>query len=256
MTFQHITVEEVIEGVAVVTLNRPEKRNALNLTLMEELTAAFEEYQKNSTYRVIIVTGAGEAFCAGLDLYEAADHTLIEKTAQHVTHMLTAIYTSSMVTIAAVQGDAAAGGAGLVMACDCALMARGARIGFPEIRRGLIAAQVSTLLCRQICMRDVRELLLLGELVDSSRALGMGLVNRVVEESELMYQALAMADMVLKGAPEAIKETKNLLTSLDPVPFFDSLEVALSFHHSSRHSEEAKEGIAAFLEKRSPKWEA
>lgn len=254
MTYQYIEVKTIGQSMVVVTLNRPEKCNALSLALMEELSAAFEGFQKHPSIRVAILHGAGKVFCAGLDLRETSEVALIEKMAQHVARLLKAVYTSPLVTIAAVQGDAVAGGAGLVAACDYALIASGARIGFPEIRRGLVAAQVSTLLCRQMRMRDVRELLLLGELVSGARAVGMGLVNRLVAGEDLMAEAVKVAETVLQGAPEATRETKRLLDSLDPANFFDDLEMALSFHQSARQSEEAKEGVNAFLEKRPPIW--
>lgn len=254
MPYQYVEVKNAGKAIALVTLKRPEKCNALSLQLMEELATAFEGLQKDSAYRVAILQAEGKVFCAGMDLRETAEAALIEKMAQHVARLLKAIYTSPLVTIAAVQGDAIAGGAGLVAACDYALIVKGARMGFPETRRGLVAAQVSTLLCRQMRMRDVRELLLLGELVSSDRAVSMGLVNREVAAKNLLEEALKVAAVVLQGAPEATKDTKRLLDSLDPASFFDDLEIALSFHQSARHSEEAKEGINAFLEKRSPKW--
>lgn len=255
MTNQYLEIKNIGDSILLLTLNRPEKRNALNLQLMEELSGVFESFQRSSPYRIAILHAHGSAFCAGLDLRESAEHHLIEKTTQHVARLLKAIYTSHLVTIAAVQGDAIAGGAGLVAACDYALVANEARMGFPETRRGLIAAQVSTLLCRQMRMRDVRELLLLGELVDSGRAVAMGLANRAVEKNKLLDEAVRVAEIILQGAPEAVKDTKRLLDSLDPASFFNDLEIALSFHQSARHSEEAKEGIAAFLEKRTPQWD-
>lgn len=254
MSYEHVIVKGLDHEIITIALNRPEKRNALNLQLMEELSSIFEELQHQTTRRVAILTGQGEAFCAGLDLREAADTTLVEKMAQHVARLLTAIYTSKLVTIAAVQGDAIAGGAGLVAACDYALMANGARIGFPETRRGLVAAQVATLLCRQIRMRDVRELLLVGELIDSQQAHAIGLVNRSVDKEILLEEARRIADHILLGGPEAIRDTKHLLDKLDPTNFFKDLETALSFHQSARQSAEAKEGVAAFLEKRPPNW--
>jgi methylglutaconyl-CoA hydratase len=189
-----------------------------------------------------------------MDLFENADNALISVTAQHVTRLYNAIHLCPIVTIAAVQGDAIAGGGGLVAACDYALIAKGARMGFPEIKRGLIAAQVSALLCRQICLRDIRELLLFGELVDSSRAVEMRLANREVEGRFLMEEAIKTTKKVLIGAPGAIKSTKQLLNKLDPTDFFEVIDTVLSFYQSARHSEEAKEGISAFLEKREPKW--
>lgn len=252
---KYIKADILSPGVVLVKLNRPEKRNALNISLMENISNAFNELSKDPTLRVIVLAASGPIFCAGLDLHEAADIALAEKIALHVSRMLTSVYSCPLVTIAAVQGDAAAGGAGLVAACDLAVMVDTARIGFPEIHRGLIAAQVATLLCRQMRMRDVRELLLLGELITANKALGMGLINRIVnDEQQLMEEAQTIAQSVILGAPQAVKDTKHLLEKLDPANFYDDLQTALSFYRSARHSKEAQEGIMAFLEKRKPNW--
>lgn len=254
MNKSQLTVSVIQPEVALITLNRIEKRNALSVALMEELIQELQKLEKDPKVRIVILSGAGPTFCAGFDLQEALDPVLIETTAQHVARLLTAIYTTPLVMIAAVQGNAIAGGAGIVAACDYALMVQDARIGFPETRRGLIAAQVSTLLCRQMRMRDVRELLLLGEPVDAHRAYLMGLINQVVPPEELMARALEVANAALKGAPEAVRQTKQLLNNLYPTPFSDDLHKALTVHHSKRRCDEAKEGIAAFLEKRPPQW--
>lgn len=253
-TKKYLSIKKIGDATIVITLNRPDKRNALNLELMENLYEMIETLQTHPEYRVLILTGEGNTFCAGLDLQEATDPTLVEKMAQHVARLLTTIYTSKLVTIAAVQGNAIAGGAGLVAACDCAVLSNEAKIGFPETRRGLVAAQVATLLRRQIGMRHIRELLLLGELIDSQRALSMGLVNRIAFPEVVLSEALMLSELVLLGAPEATRETKHLLASLDPADFYKDLEVALSFHHAARSSIEAKEGISAFLDKRQPVW--
>lgn len=255
MLHQFISTNFLDEAIVCVTLKRPEKRNALNLALMEELCLTFEELAQNASLRVIILNAEGLSFCTGLDLKEAVDLLLAEKMAVQMAGLLTAVYSSPLVTIAALQGDAIAGGAGLVAACDFAIAAREVLIGFPETRRGLVAAQVSALLCRQMRMREVRELLLLGELVNTEIALSMGLVNRVVENEQLLIEAMRMAKLIIKGGPQATRDTKRLIDKLIPSRFADDLKIALSFHHSARHSEEAKEGIAAFLEKRLPKWE-
>jgi methylglutaconyl-CoA hydratase len=250
-----LIVKDIDSAVTTISLNRPEKRNALNLALMEELCTVCEQLDQNPSKRVLILHGEGTTFCAGLDLQEAVDLSLVEKSAQTVSRLLTTFYTSPLVTIAAVHGAAIAGGAGLMLACDFAIAAKGTRIGFPEIRRGIVAAQVATVLCRQVRMREVRELLLLGELVDTERALAMGLINRVVDPQALLSEAEKIAEIILKGAPGSVKETKRLLESLDPSSLAKDLKIALSFHHAARYSQEFQEGTAAFLDKRPPKWE-
>jgi methylglutaconyl-CoA hydratase len=254
MKYQYLNIQMFDEGMVLVTLNRPKKRNALNIALLEELDSAFQEIQKYQMHRIVILTAVGEIFSSGLDLLEAANPTLIEKTSSAVAAVLTTIYTSPLVTIAAVQGDAIAGGAGLVAACDLAVMGADVKIGFPESRRGIVAAQVATLLCRQMSMRHVRELVLTGELISSKRAYEIGLINRIAPKGEILNESKLIAKQILKGAPQATKMTKYLLHCLDGTSFDKDLKTAIAIHHCARHSEEAKEGIEAFLEKRPPQW--
>lgn len=253
-TYQYIEVENINHSITSITLNRPEKRNALNLTLMDELIEAFVALHRQSKQRIVILAAKGAAFCSGLDLYEAADPLLVEDMAVRIGRLLSTVYTSPLVTLACLQGDALAGGAGLALACDFTLAAKEAKIGFPEVRRGLVAAQVATILCRKVSMHDASELLLLGELVDAHRANTIGIIHRIVEGEDLLSAAIDIAELVLQGGPEAIKKTKELLIKMPSSSFFEDLKIALDFHCSSRHGKEAKEGISAFLEKRSPKW--
>ena len=250
-----VTTQQPEDGITVVTLNRPAKRNALNAALMEACSTAFEALAQDRTQRVIILRGEGAGFCAGLDLEEAFTGTPPETTARLVARLLRAVYQVPQVTIAAVHGAAIAGGAGLMSACDMVLATREARIGYPEVKRGLVAALVMALLRRQVRERDARELLLLGDLISAERAREMGLVSRVVAEGELAQETLALARKVLRGAPAAIAHTKQVLDELCPARFNQELDQALLHHLSGRASSEAGEGIAAFLEKRDPNWQ-
>lgn len=254
MTYEFITTQSLGNSILMITLNRPDKRNALNIALMEELSFTFEELYKDPSQRIIILNAQGPTFCAGMDLNENSDPSLAEKLSMFIARLFRAIYLSPLVTIAVVQGDALAGGAGLVAACDFALASKEARFGFPETRRGLVAAQVATLLHRQIAMRHVRELLLSGEMIDSQKAASIGLINRVVEKEQLLIEASKLANEILKGGPVATRETKHLLHSLDSSSFYEDLKVALSFHETIRNSDEAQEGLSAFVEKRQPNW--
>ena len=175
--------------------------------------------------------------------------------ARLVARVLRAVYQVPQVTIAAVQGAAIAGGAGLMSACDVVVAAQDARIGYPEVRRGLVAALVMTLLHRQVRERDARELLLLGELISSERARQMGLVNRIVSTEHLMEEAMSLARTALQGGPQSIAQTKKVLDELWPSSFNQELDETLLHHLSARNSSEAREGVAAFLEKRTPKWQ-
>ena len=250
-----ITTEQREEGITILTLNRPAKRNALNADLMETCSEAFESIAQDQTQRVIILRGEGPAFCAGLDLEEAFLPENAERTARLVARVLRAVYQVPQVTIAAVQGAAIAGGAGLMSACDVVVAAQDARIGYPEVRRGLVAALVMSLLHRQVRDRDARELLLLGELISSERAREIGLVNRVVPPEHLMKEAMSLARTALQGGPQSIAQTKKVLDELWPSSFNHELDETLLHHLSARNSSEAQEGVAAFLEKRNPKWQ-
>jgi methylglutaconyl-CoA hydratase len=241
-------------SVRLLTLNRPERRNALNIVLLKELAAAVEAAERDPAVRAIVLRGAGPVFCAGLDLQEAADAAVAETSAEQVARALAAIHRSPKVTIAAVHGAALAGGAGLMTCCDFVVAAEGTLIGYPEVRRGLVAALVLSFLTRRIREADARELLLLAEPIDAARALAIGLVNRVVAPNEIVNEALAIAGHVALGAPQALAQTKQLLDALRPRPVYEDLDRARQAHAAARASDEAQEGIAAFLAKRPPKW--
>ena len=237
------------------TLNRPDERNALNAELLAQLAAALATAECDPTQRIFVLRGAGRLFCSGLDLAEAAQPGRAEISATLTAAVLRALATSRLVTIAAVQGAAIAGGAGLMSACDFAIATRDAKFGYPEIRRGIVPELIMTFLRRQLHERDARELLLLGKLIDASRALAMGLLNRVVaDEAALDTEVRTLASSILQGAPDASAETKKLLIELWPAPLAADLERALANHRVSSDTPEVREGVAAFREKRAPNW--
>jgi len=242
-----VLTEKYSPQITIITLNRPERRNALSIQLLTELIAAIKLASDQPNERIIVLRGAGAAFCTGLDLKEAQDQTKAHATADLVAHVLGALSAANPVTIAA-------GGAGIMSACDFVVAAEGTRIGYPETRRGLVAGLVLTFLRRQLRERDIRELLLGGELIDAKRALAMGLVNRVVSRDEVMPEALKFADSVLQGAPNAILQTKRMMEELRSTSIKQDLELALKHHMQARGSAEAREGIGAFNEKRKPNW--
>ena len=250
-----VLVEKVRRGITVLSLNRPEKRNALSSDLIDALCRAVAEVETDLRQRVVILRGEGPAFCSGLDLHEAAEPESAERMAQGVERLLRAIQGSTLVSIACVHGTAAAGGAGLVSACDLAVAADDARIGYPEVHRGLVPALVMTFLIRQVGERRARELVLLGEMIDASQALAIGFVNRVVPRAECLEHAIAMAEEILQGAPGAVVRTKRALQELAGISLEENLVRAREYHLAARSSAEAREGLAAFLEKRPPQWE-
>jgi methylglutaconyl-CoA hydratase len=250
-----VLIEKQTPQITVLTLNRPERRNALSLELLTELSAAIKFASEQPQERILILQGAGQAFCTGLDLKEAADDRKARATAEMVAKTLTALSQTRLVTIAAVHGAAVAGGAGIMSACDFVVAAEKTKIGYPEVRRGLVAGLVMTFLRRQLRERDIRELLLGSELIDAKRALEMGLVNRVVPRDDVMKEGQRFAESVLQGAPGAITQTKRLIEELWSTSVKEDVDLALKHHMQARESDEAREGIAAFNEKRKPNWE-
>ena len=249
-----VLIETQTPQITVVTLNRPERRNALTIELLTELQAAINVASEQPHQRVLILRGAGAAFCTGLDLKEAADHTKAHSTAEMVANTLIAISQTRLITIAAVHGAAVAGGAGIMSACDFVVAAQRTKVGYPEVRRGLVAGLVMTFLRRQIGERNMRELLLGSELIDAERAKEIGLVNHVVARDDVMNEAQKFAESVLQGAPGALAQTKRLIDELWWRSVKEDVDVALKYHLQARDSDEASEGIAAFNEKRKAKW--
>src|SRR5947199_10208410 len=249
-----VLIEKQTPQVTVLTLNRPERRNALTIELLSELNAAIKIACDQPDERVIILRGAGAAFCTGLDLKEAADQTKAHATAEMVANTLITISQTRLTTIAAVHGAAVAGGAGIMSACDFVVAAQRTKIGYPEVRRGLVAGLVMTFLRRQVGERNMRELLLGSELIDAQRAKEIGLVNRVIAQDDWMSEAQKFADAVLQGAPGAVTQTKRLIEELWWRSVNEDVDLALKYHVQARDSSEAREGIAAFNEKRPPNW--
>jgi methylglutaconyl-CoA hydratase len=249
-----ILVETQSPQITVITLNRPERRNALTLELLTDLCAAINAASQQPEQRILILRGAGAAFCTGLDLKEAADQNKAHATAEMVANTLISISQTRLVTIAAVHGAAVAGGAGIMSACDLVVAAEKTKIGYPEVRRGLVAGLVMTFLRRQVGERNMRELLYTAELIDAARAKEIGLVNRVVAPEEVMNEAQKFAVSVLQGAPGALAQTKRLVEDLWWHSVKEDVDIALKYHMEARKSDEAREGIAAFNEKRKPNW--
>ncbi len=242
-------------AVTTVTLNRPDQRNALNVGLLGELNAALAAAEADPTQRLLVLRGAGPVFCSGLDLTAATEPGAASAAAVLVGKALHALATSRLISIAAVQGAAIAGGAGLMSACDFAVATRAAKFGYPEIRRGIVPALIMTFLRRQLRERDARELLLLGRLCDAAHAQAIGLINRVVaDEAALDLEVRTIVSSLLQGAPEALAETKKLLLALWPSPLARDLAAAHDHHRAASDSAEAQEGVAAFLGKRAPDW--
>jgi methylglutaconyl-CoA hydratase len=249
-----VHTEPLLPGASVLSFQRAERRNALSIDLLDQLCAAIEHLAGQGDQRVVVLRGAGPVFSAGLDLREAMDDTLVDRSAAAVRRALQLVRTTPLITIAAVQGGAYAGGAGLMAACDIAIAADSAQIGFPEARRGLLPALISEPLRNRVREGDLRYLLLTGELITASHALQIGLVQRVVVEEKLMDEARRIAELILAGGPDTIRRTKQLLNNLYATPTGAAHDEMSELHLSARRSDEAREGLAAFTEKRPPWW--
>jgi methylglutaconyl-CoA hydratase len=252
-------ISEKRGAVVVLTLNRPERRNALSRALLVQLRDAVDDVGVDVDARAVVLTGAGAAFSTGMDLKEAAEmhaapdgeHAMVA-VSKEFADLLQRIHTLSEPVIAAVNGDALAGGAGLMTACDLAVAAEGARIGYPEVRRGLVAAIVMHDLSRQVGDRRARQLLLTGDFISSDVAHDWGLVNAVVPAERCLEEAIRMAEGLIVNGPAAMATTKRLLDETGGRP--PNLRGAAAISAVVRASEEAQEGIRAFVEKRPPRW--
>lgn len=239
----------------VLTLNRPEKRNALSINLLETLLETIAAAEAEPKLRILVLRASGPVFCSGLDLAEAVDTTCSHRSAELIAQSLLALSGSRLVTIACVHGAAIAGGAGLMSACDFAVASAETKISYPEPRRGLVAGLVMAFLRRQLKERDAREILLTGETFSADRALQIGLLNRVAPTQEGAFViAMEFAALVRQGGPRAVEATKRMLGELWHRPVKADLDRALSVHLDARNSPEAEEGIAAYREKRPPTW--
>jgi methylglutaconyl-CoA hydratase len=249
---------EIRAPAAVLTINRPDKRNALSRALIAALRSAFERARDDTTARAVILTGAGSAFCAGMDLEELrgtldADAGIVWDDALRLASLYDLIYTLPKPTIAAVNGPAVAGGAGLVTVCDLALSAPEALFGYPEVRRGLVAAMVMPHLLRHVGERAARWLLLSGATIDASEATRIGLINSVVPGAgALIESALQWAQSLAAGGPQAVAATKDLLRRFSRQAL--SLEEAAKASAAPRLGDECRQGLEAFFAKRPAPW--
>ncbi|HEY3243355.1 MAG TPA: enoyl-CoA hydratase/isomerase family protein [Phycisphaerae bacterium] len=244
------------DRILVLTLNRPDKRNALTLALIAELHQRIQAALSDTNVGGIVITGAPPAFSAGLDLNEVAasrsDPAKARATADALYDLLNGIYSSSKPIVAAVNGFAVAGGAGLMSACDLVVAAKSAQIGYPEIKRGLVAAIVMSFLARQVGERRAKYLLLTGDLLDGAAAREAGLVNEVVEPDRVVPRAIELAVRVAAYAPQAYSDTKHMLRQIQGLDPAEAMDRARAIHTQMRTSSQADAGISSFLGKQRP----
>jgi len=244
--------------IATITLNRPEKRNALSFQLLEETLTAFDEVERSDAL-VLILTGSGKAFCAGLDLDELK--TLIGKShaeniedSRRMVRIFRRLYDFPKPTIAAVNGAAIAGGTGLATMCDFTLAVPEAKFGYTEVRIGFVPAIVSSILIWQVGHKIARDLLLSGRIFDAVEAHRFGLVNEIVPAEHLMTRARELAGQLIENSPSSVRATKRLVNSFISSQLDQQIAQAVEDNARIRSTDDFREGIAAFLEKRKPRW--
>jgi methylglutaconyl-CoA hydratase len=244
--------------IRTITLNRPERRNAMTPEMQAELIAAMEDTCA-SNCRVLVLTGAGEAFCSGLDLsglQGMGGKTDLEQRidAARIARLFRTLYELPMPTIAAVHGPAIAGGAGLATICDFTLATPAARFGFTETRIGFVPAFVSAFLALQVGDKRSRDLLLTGRILDAEEAFRLGLVTEVIAPENLLGRTQSLAETLIANSPQAQAATKRLLAAQNKAWLDAAIEAALEANAEARETADFHEGVSAFLEKRKPAW--
>ena len=257
MSYKTIRVTEQ-DGVETIMLNRPARRNAMTPEMQDELIHALEQAATGAC-RVVEITGAGEAFCAGIDMQHlqavmersAAEHVA---DAERVSRLFRTLYELPKPTIAVVHGPAIAGGTGLATICDFTLAAHGAKFGFTEVKIGFVPALVSAYLALQVGDKRARGLLLTGRLFAAEEAYQLGLVNEVVLPEDLAERAAALAAQLKANSPQSITATKRLMAAQNRAWLDAAIAHALTANAEARAMEDFREGVTAFLEKRKAVW--
>jgi methylglutaconyl-CoA hydratase len=255
--FEEILVHSA-NGVKTITLNRPERRNALSMRMIEELAQALDEAARCSC-SVVILTGAGAAFCAGLDMEHLATLSATtpaehRRDSENVARVLRALYDFPKPVIAAVNGPAIASGMVLATIPDITLATPESKFGLNEVRVGFVPAMAASFLLRQVGEKRCRELLLTGRLMKAQEALCLGLVTQLVAAEELMQTAQALAQTLLQNSPQAMQSVKRLLAQHARLRLDAELEDAIEVNAQQRSAEDFKEGVEAFKQKRKPEW--
>jgi len=245
--------------VARITFHRPDKRNAISATMIAELQTALDEIERGHA-RVVVVTGAGKAFCAGMDLEMLAaiaqqSPAENQEDSRRMAKMFRRIWSYPRPLIAAVNGAALAGGCGIATLCDFTLAAPEAKFGYTEVKIGFLPAIVSVFLTRQIGEKRSRDLLLTGRVLDAAEAKEFGLVSELVPAERLLDRAHELAQTLIEASPSSLSRAKRLLISSEIAGVDHDLERAILENARIRCTPDFKEGLASFLEKRKPVWQ-
>lgn len=256
----NLVLYEVKDRVGFITLNRPDKRNALSSELVSELFTAFGQAEKDESVKVVVLRAAGEAFCAGADLayLQQLQSNSFEQNLEdsnHLKKLFLKIYSLEKIVIAQVQGHALAGGCGLATVCDFVFANEWAKFGYTEVKIGFIPALVSVFLVRKIGEQRARQLLLSGDVVKAQEALQLGLVNQVLNENDLEEKVRTFAQqLVAKNSAQSMKLTKQLIAESQSLSLNDALDFAATMNAKARATDDCKKGIAAFLNKQELSW--
>ena len=259
MAYETLAIERHRGGIARLTLNRPEVHNALSGRMLEELPQAVRELESEPGVRVVVLTGAGESFCAGADLRWMQDVSKLDRAGRiaasgGVAAVLTALDRLSKPLVGRINGQAYGGGVGLIAVCDIAIAARGARFGLSEVRLGLIPANIGPYVMKRLGEARTREIFFNGKLFDAEEAERLGLVSRTVDAAELDGAVEREAGYFLKCGPRAVARAKALVHHIARHGPSESIEYAIASLADAWEGEESREGIAAFFEKRKPSW--
>ena len=249
-------------GVGRLTLDRPDKRNALKREFIEQIQQGITQLESEPGLRVLLLEAEGSVFCAGMDLAEMQQraeseqgHQEWQQDSQVYADTLTALFQLPVPTIAVVQGPVLAGGMGLVLACDIILASDQAFFMLPEPARGITASMVTPFLVHRVGSGPASYMLLSGERVSAQVARDLGLCHDVVAGDDLAERCRRMVDAILTGSPSALAITKQHLSDCAPTDVLGDLEKSIQVSAQARETEDAREGLAAFLEKRKPAWQ-
>ena len=256
MAYENLIVETSDTFVGTITLNRPDQMNTFTTGLSQDLYDALLEMDKDDAVRVILLKGAGRAFCAGIDVNELFGKSAQEYRAwiEHMERPLVTISKLSKPVLAQVQGVAAANGMGLVAACDLAIAAKNTKMGLTAINVGLNCVGPVIPVSKSIGRKKAMELLLYGDLIKAPEAMEMGLINRVVPKEDLEQEALAWAESLAKRSPVAVQIAKKAYYAAEDMNYDKQFEYMNEAFARLCTTEDAKEGVSAFFEKRKPEW--
>ncbi len=252
---------EITDGVATITFQRAEKRNALKRDFIAEILQALNQIHQDESVRVFLLKAEGSVFCAGMDLGEMQERATAPDKEQQwqrdsdvYCEMLTQIFTLPVPTVAVLQGPVLAGGVGIVLACDIVLAADDVFFALPEPMRGITAAMVTPFLIHRVGAGPATYMLLHGGRVAADDAVRFGLIHQTATRDELERKSVELTDSILTGSPRALAITKKHISDCAAEDILQQVQASIRVSAQARETEDAREGLAAFLEKRKPNW--